>query len=217
MFAGVGGDHAATAGALEKAYLKKVRFDHIDESVDFFVEGGAEGLDADRATMIIINDHFQEFSIESVEADGIDTFSLESDSSGIEIDLAITLNGGEIANAAKESIGDTRGTSRAAGDFVGGIIGDFHVEKFGGTGDDFLEFLRGIEIDMIVQAEAVAQRGREKSGAGGGADEGESFQRDIYDFGEGAFIHDEIDFEILHGGIDEFLDGGRKAMDFVDE
>ena len=80
-----------------------------------------------------------------------------------------------------------------------------------------LELLGRVEDEAERDAEAVAQGGGEQAGAGGGADEGEGGQVDAYGTGGGAFADDQVELKVLHRGIEDFLDGGLQAMDFVDE
>ena len=70
---------------------------------------------------------------------------------------------------------------------------------------------------MVADPEAVANGGREQSGAGSGSDEGEPAQREADGAPAQAAFYGVVDAEILHGGIEELLDDARQAVDLVDE
>src|SRR6267143_489434 len=66
-------------------------------------------------------------------------------------------------------------------------------------------------------AEARAQRCGDEPRTGGGADEREMAERKGMNARAGALADDEVNAKILHGGIEDFLNGGLEAMDFVEE
>ena len=70
---------------------------------------------------------------------------------------------------------------------------------------------------MGGEAEPVAQRARQRPGAGGGADQSE--RRDLERNGRGArtLSDDDIDAEVLHREIEHLLGGPCDAVDLVDE
>ena len=70
---------------------------------------------------------------------------------------------------------------------------------------------------MMGDAEAGAHGAGDQAGAGGGADEGEGGEGDVHDLGMRAGIHDDIDLEIFHGGVEVFFDDVGHAVDFIDE
>ena len=61
------------------------------------------------------------------------------------------------------------------------------------------------------------KRGGEQAGAGGGPHEGERLQVDADGAGTWAFADDQVELEILHGRVEDFLDRRLQAVDFVDE
>ena len=82
---------------------------------------------------------------------------------------------------------------------------------------DALEFRHGVEIEPHRNAEAVAQRRRQQAGAGGRADQRELREVDLDRARRRPGADDEIELEILHRGIKDFLDRRIEAMDLVDE
>ncbi len=124
---------------------------------------------------------------------------------------------GDVADAAEQATGDAGRAAAAAGDFGGTVGGEGEAELFGAAGDDEGEFFGRVEDQAQRNAETVAQRGGKQAGARGGADQGERRKVDADGAGGGALADDQVELEILHGGIEDFLDGGLQAVDFVDE
>ena len=113
--------------------------------------------------------------------------------------------------------GDTRRAAGAPGDLVRAVGPDADAEHAGAAPHDELQFGHGVELEADRDPEPVAQRRREQAGSGGGADEGELRQVDFDRARRRPLPDDEIELEILHGGIEDLLDGRVQAMDFVDE
>jgi hypothetical protein len=82
---------------------------------------------------------------------------------------------------------------------------------------DAREFFRRVELQALHDAEAVAQRRGQQARARGGADQGEGRQVELDRAGRGALADHDVDLEILHRRIQDFLDLRRQAMDLVDE
>ena len=71
--------------------------------------------------------------------------------------------------------------------------------------DDLLQFLYGIEFQMMDHSEAIPQRCRQKSRPGR-----RSYQRELWQFqtdrpGTGALTDHNVNTIIFHGGIQDFL------------
>ena len=77
--------------------------------------------------------------------------------------------------------------------------------------------LLGIEIEPHRNAETVAQRRGEKPGARRGADQREFREVDAHRARRRSLADDEVELEILHRGIEDFLDRRIEAVDLVDE
>ena len=74
---------------------------------------------------------------------------------------------------------------------------------------NFVQRLGGIKLDVIGDAEAASHRAAEQADAGGRADQRESRQGHRDRPGVHAGIERDVHLEILHGGIEIFLDYGR--------
>ena len=83
--------------------------------------------------------------------------------------------------------------------------------------DDLLELRLGIEIKPYRNAETIAQRIGQKSGAGGRADQREFGQVDLHRARRRPRADDEIELEVLHRRIEDLLDRRIEPVDFVDE
>ena len=70
---------------------------------------------------------------------------------------------------------------------------------------------------MGREAETRTQRRRQHALPGGCAHHGESGQRQRDGRGAGPLAHHDVDAEILHGDVQQFLRGARKTVDLVDE
>ena len=76
---------------------------------------------------------------------------------------------------------------------------------------------RAISIAPSSDAEPVAPRRGEQPGAGGGADQRERGEIDLHRARGRALADDQVELEILHGGIEHFLHRRIEAVDLVDE
>src|SRR6185437_2763466 len=82
---------------------------------------------------------------------------------------------------------------------------------------DFLEILHGIEVEPERNAESRTHGRREHPESRRGADERESLDRHRDRLRLGPFREPDVYPVVLHGGIEELLDDGTQAMDFVNE
>ena len=94
---------------------------------------------------------------------------------------------------------------------------DADAEHAGAAIDDLLQFLLGIEIEPHRNAEAVAQRIGQQASASCRADQREWRQIDLHRTRRGTFADDEIELEILHRRIEDFLDRRIEPVNLVDE
>ena len=83
--------------------------------------------------------------------------------------------------------------------------------------DDPLELGRRVERKPERDAEAVAQRGRQEPRAGRRADQREGRKVDAHAPRGRALADDQVELEVLHRRVEDFLDRRRQAMDLVDE
>ena len=93
-----------------------------------------------------------------------------------------------------------------------------HVEDAGGAGDDGLELVGVVVVEPGDEPEAVAQRPGDEAGAGGGPDEREAAAGvSRMDEAAGPLPDHDVELEVLHGRVEDLLDGARQPVDLVDE
>ena len=124
---------------------------------------------------------------------------------------------GEVAHAAQQSPGDARRAARAPRDLARAISRHRHAEHARAASHDQLQLLGRVEIQPYRNAEAVAQRRRQQPGARGGADEREFGEIDLHRARRRTFADDEIELEILHRRVKDFLHRRIEPVNFVDE
>ena len=86
-----------------------------------------------------------------------------------------------------------------------------------GTGDDCLQLVWLVEIEPSRETETVTERPGDEASSGGCAHQGEARQGEANRTGSRALTDHDVNLEVLHGWIEDFLNRPRKAMDFVDE
>ena len=72
VFVGQAGSDATTGSAVQETDLNEERFVDLFEGVLLLCKGGGEGVEADGAAVILLNDGAEEAAVELVEAVGID-------------------------------------------------------------------------------------------------------------------------------------------------
>ena len=190
---------------------------HFLDGVFFFAEGSGQSAQPDGSTGIFIEQGDHEIAVDFVEAVFIDAEHVQGFTGDFAGDAATGANFGEITGATKKAIGDARRATAASGDFFSTSIVHLDVQNFGGAVEDDEQIFRFVEIETMDDAEARAKRRGDESGAGGGADEREMIQVEGMNARARALADDEIDAKIFHGRVENFLDGGLKAMDFVEK
>ena len=133
-------------------------------------------------------------------------------------DAGRALDHGEIAHPAQQPPGDARRAARAPGDLVGAVVGEREAEHARAARARCPRSSADrVEIQPDRDAETVAQRRRQQARAGGGADQRERREVDLDRARRRALADDQVELEILHRGIEDFLHRRVEAMDFVDE
>ena len=110
-----------------------------------------------------------------------------------------------------------QGVPRERRHLAGAILAHLDAEHPGTAAHDREQLVVAVEVEPHRDAEAVAQRRGEETGAGGGADQGEAGKLDPDRAGGRAFANDEVELEVLHCRIEDLLDGRIEPMDLVDE
>lgn len=217
MFVGETGGDAASRGAVEEATLDEEGLVDLFERVFFFGERGGEGIEADRASVVLLDDGHEQAAVELVEAVSVHLEHFERVFGGGSVDVARAANLGVVADAAQEAVGDAWCASGANSDFDGAVVVDGDVEDFGGALDDEAKIVVGVEVKAEKDSEAGAERRGEQAGPRGGGDKGEG--TDVHDVSarSGALADDDVELVILKGGVEFFFEHGLEAVNFVEE
>ena len=139
-------------------------------------------------------------------------------SATLRVIVSTPVDDGEVAHAAQQAAGDARRAARAPGDLVRAVVASWPTPSTRAPRlDDQLQFFDRVEIEPDRNAEAVAQRRRQQPSARRRADEGELRKVDLHRARRRAFADDEVELEVLHRRIEDFLHRRIEPVDFVDE
>ena len=106
---------------------------------------------------------------------------------------------------------------RPAGDLRGAVVGQLDPEQRGGPGQHELQLGRLVELHLPDEAEPVAQRPGEQPGPRRRPDQGERVDLERDRGRTGPLADDDVDPEVLHRHVQQFLGGPGDAVDLVDE
>ena len=95
--------------------------------------------------------------------------------------------------------------------------GERQAEQARAAPHDLLELRHAVEFEPDGNAEALAERRGEKPGARRGADQREAGKIDAHRARRRSLADDEIELEVLHRRIENFLDRRIEPVDLVDE
>ncbi len=91
------------------------------------------------------------------------------------------------------------------------------VEDGPGAANDGVEVAGAVVVEPGHEAEPVAERPGDETGAGGGAHQGEGGQVEPDGPGARTLAEDDVQLKILHGRIEDLLHRPPQAVDLVDE
>jgi hypothetical protein len=124
---------------------------------------------------------------------------------------------GVVADPAQKIVGDPRGASATACDFGGSGVIEFHSEEGCGTAHDRSQVFDGVVVEAVGDSETGAKGGTEEAGAGGCTDEGEAGEIQADGASGRALVDNDIDPEVLNGGVEILFDDFGQAVNFIDE
>ena len=126
-------------------------------------------------------------------------------------------DGRKIAHPLEQTSRDARRAACSPCDFARAFAGEIEAQHARATFNDGKQLVCRIEIETNGNAEAVAQRRRDETGARGGTHKCERCERDLDRACAGSFADHQIELEVLHRRIKNLLDCRVEAVDFVDE
>ena len=213
----VPGEQPAARRALQEALLNEERLDDLLDCVARLGERRSDGVDADRTAAVVERNGRKIAAVHRVHAGGVDLKREQRLVGDRAVDCGCARNMREVAHALEQPPGDARGAARAARDLVGAVLRHRNAEDARAAVHDQLQLLARIEIEPHRNAETVAQRSGEQAGAGRRADQREAREIDLHRARRRPLADDQIELEVLHGGIEDFLDRGVEPVDLVDE
>ena len=213
----LGGQHPALGGALQVAFLNEKRFMDLFERLGLLAHGHRDRAHADGPAPVVLGHDAEHAFIHLVEAGRIDFEQLEGAGGDGLGDVALGAFEGVVADEIDQVVRDARRAAGALGDFLcaAGVGGD--VEQSAAALYDRLERGVVVIIEPGLQGETRTQGCGEEAAARGGADQGETRNREAHAAGVGPLVDHDVEAEILHRGVEVFLDGLGDAVDFVDE
>ena len=124
---------------------------------------------------------------------------------------------GVVARALQQAVGDAGRAPGAAGDLLRAFRLERHAEDAGGALDDGDEVVGVVVVEAGDEAEAVAQRAGDQTGAGGGTDQREAREVEADRSRRRALADHDVELEVLHRRVEHLFDRARQAVDLVDE
>ena len=124
---------------------------------------------------------------------------------------------GVVADPAQKIVGDSGGASATACNFGGGGVIEFHSQEGCGAAHDRGQVLYGVVVETVGDSETGAKGGTEEAGAGGCTDEGEAGEIQADGASGRALVDNDIDPEVLNGGVEILFDDFGQAVNFIDE
>ncbi len=124
---------------------------------------------------------------------------------------------GVVADPAQKIVGDSGGASATACNFGGGGVIEFHPQEGCGAAHDRSQVFDGVVVEAVGDSETGAKGGTEEAGAGGCTDEGEAGEIQADGASGRALVDNDIDPEVLNGGVEILFDDFGQAVNFIDE
>ena len=123
----------------------------------------------------------------------------------------------EVADAAQQPVGDARRAARPARDLARRLRRDLHAQNARRPRDDLGEIGLVVEVEAVHDAEPRSQRRRQQPRARRRANQRERLHRQLDRPRARPLADHDVDLEVLHRRVEDFLDRRTHAVDFVDE
>ncbi len=217
MLEGGAGQQPAARGALDEALLDQIRLDDVFDGVARLRQRRGDGVDADRTAAVVERDIGEITPVHGVEPRGIDFERRQRAVGDLAVDRLRAVDMGEVAHAPQQTPRDARRAARAPCDLVGAIRSHAQAQHARAARDDQFQLRLGVEVQPHRNAEAVAQRIGQEPGARGGADQRERRKVDLHRARRRSLADDEVELEVLHRRVEDFLDRRIEPVDLVDE
>src|SRR6266540_3737551 len=209
--------HASAGRALQETELEQVRLVDVLDRVGLLAEGHSEGREPNRPPVEAFHDRAQELAVDPLKALSVDLEQLERLGRDLSRHCPLMPHLGDIPYAAKDAVRDPRGAARAAGDLLGRVIGDLHVENASRAPHDQSELGRVVVVEPEGHPEAVAQRRCQQAGSRRRPDEREVWKIERERACGRPLPHDDVEPKVLERRIEDLLDRPVDPVDLVDE
>ena len=217
MFVGPGRGDTPAGRARQETLLDQVGLQDVFDGAPLLTQGRRQALHAHRASLEILDDDLEQTPVQPIKTPVIHLEHLHGLARDVEGDAPVGLDLGVVTHASEQPVGDTRRAARAPGDLRRPIVVNVHLHDGSGTAHDDAQFIVGIELQPLHDAETIPQGRSQKTGAGGGADESEGGQIQPDGSRRRTFPDHDVELEILEGRIQDFFDDRGQAMDLVHE
>src|SRR5688572_21253406 len=178
---------------------------------------GGQTVHANRTAVELVDDRPQQIAIDLVESLIVDLEQLQGIVRHVHGNPTLRPDLGEVADSTKQTVRDPWRAARAARELAGGVLVEWNAENTGRAAHNLLDVTNSVEVQAVHDAETGAQRSRQQSGTGRGADQGELLQRNLHRSRTGSLADHDVQLVVLHRRIENFFDGWREPVNLVDE
>ena len=211
------GRDAALWRPIDEPEAEQERLVDVLDRVGLLGQHGSQRRDPDRTRCELLDDRGEQLPIGRVEPFVVDLHLAHRVTRRVFVDTAVAVDLGVVADALEQSIHDPRRAATASGDGARGGAIDRDIEDLGRALDDLDELILGVEVEPVGRAEPVTQRRADAARPGRGADHRERLEAQSQATRGGALADHHIERVVLHGGIEDLLDGTVESVDLVDE
>ena len=151
------GCDAALRRPIDEPEAEQERLVDVLDRLDLLGQHRGERLDADRPRCELLDDRREQLAIGRVETLVVDVHRLQGLSREGRVDGPVAVDLGVVAHALEQPVHDARGAARAAGNLPRSLLVDARGQDVGRARDDPAQFVLRVEIEVMEDAEALAQ------------------------------------------------------------
>src|SRR5690606_21530376 len=212
----LGGD-PAPGRPLQQPPLDQERLVDLLERRPVLADGGRERVEAHRPADELRDDGVEDRAVAAVEAGVVDAQRLEGLPGARERDALVAGDLGVVADAPQEPLRDAHRAAGAPADLEGGVGVEGVAEARRVLRHALGQLLARVELEVLDDAEAAAQRPGDEPRSRGGADEREAREVEPYRARGRSLAQHDVDLELLHRGVEVLLGHAPEAVYLVDE
>ncbi len=208
---------AAARRTAQKADLHEIRLVNVLNRDGLLADRRGQRFQPDGSAVVKLDQRVQQAPVVRVQSDLVDLQAVERQLRGFGGDVPPRNDLGEIPDAFQQPVRNPRRAAGTRRDFERAVRLDGNSENLSAPRYDARQLARCVKLQPQHHAEAVAQRRAELAGPRGGADQGEFRKGQMVRSRHLPFPGDNIEGEVLHGGVKDFFHAAGKAVDFIDE